>query len=216
MSTGVDAPAISEVGLRERKKARTREALQEAAMERFARQGFDGTTVEEIAEACEVSPRTFFRYFPTKEDVLFADGAARRERLLAVIAERPAGEPAFAVLRDAMRTLAADYRHDREAMVTRSRIVAASPHLQAYKAEHQHGWEADVVEVLERRAVAQHDAVARDDLMLVTAVTTAAFRVAIDAWVADASAPDLGVLLDDAFARLAAGFGVRFDADRAG
>ena len=83
------------VGLRERKKARTREALQEAAMERFARQGFDGTTVEEIAEACEVSPRTFFRYFPTKEDVLFADAAARRERLLEVIAERPVEEPAF-------------------------------------------------------------------------------------------------------------------------
>jgi len=194
------------VGLRERKKARTREALQDAAMERFARQGFDGTTVEEIAEACEVSPRTFFRYFPTKEDVLFADGEARRERLLAVIAERPIDEPAFGALQAAMRTLTADYRDDRDALVARFQIVAASPHLQAYKAEHQHGWEAAVVDVLERRALAQHDAIAREELMLVTAVTTAALRVSLDAWVADPSAPDLGVLLDDAFARLAAGF----------
>src|SRR6185436_19584699 len=100
------------VGLRERKKARTRGALQEAAMDRFARQGFDGTTVEEIAEACEVSPRTFFRYFPTKEDVLFADGEVRRERLLAVIAESPIEEPAFVALRAAMRTLTDDYRDD--------------------------------------------------------------------------------------------------------
>jgi AcrR family transcriptional regulator len=199
-------------GLRERKKARTREALQEAAMDRFARQGFDGTTVEEIAEACEVSPRTFFRYFPTKEDVLFVDAAAKRERLLAVIAERPVGEPAFVALRAGMRSLTADYRDDRDALVTRSKIVAASPHLQAYKAEHQGGWEADVVEVLERRALAQHEPIARDELMLVTAVTTAALRVALDAWVADPSAPDLGVLLDDAFARLATGF----DPTRAG
>ncbi len=112
-----------------------------------------------------------------------------------------------------MRTLAADYRDDRDALVTRSKIVAASPHLQAYKAEHQHGWEAEVVDVLERRALVQHDA-GHDatSCMLVTAVTTAALRVALDAWVADASAPDLGVLLDDAFARLAVGF----DARRAG
>ena len=206
MSTDVSTDGAAAIGLRERKKARTREALQEAAMELFARQGFDGTTVEEIAEACEVSPRTFFRYFPTKEDVLFADAAVRRERLLAVIAERPAGEPPFAALRAAMRTLTADYRDDRDALVARSKIVAASPHLQAYKAEHQHGWEVEVVDVLERRALAQHEPVTRDELVLVTAVTTAALRVALDAWVADASAPDLGVLLDDAFARLAAGF----------
>jgi AcrR family transcriptional regulator len=202
----------SGVGLRERKKARTREALQEAAMDRFARQGFDGTTVEEIAEACEVSPRTFFRYFATKEDVLFADAAERRERLLAVIAERPVDEPAFVALTAAMRTLTADYRDDRDALVTRSQVVAASPHLQAYKAEHQHGWEEALVDVLERRARAQHDDIARDELTLVTAVTTAALRVALDAWVADPSAPDLGVLLDEAFARVAAGF----DPSRAG
>src|SRR4051794_10405541 len=208
MSTDVEhsSTGFAAIGLRERKKARTREALQEAAMARFARQGFEGTTVEEIAEACEVSPRTFFRYFPTKEDVLFADAAVRRERLLAVIAERPPAEPAFAALCAAMRTPTADSRDDRDALVARSKIVAASPPLQAYKAEHQHGWEVEVVDVLQRRALAQHEPVTRDELVLVTAVTTAALRVALDAWVADASAPDLGVLLDDAFARLAAGF----------
>jgi MftR C-terminal domain len=105
-----------------------------------------------------------------------------------------------------MRALAADYRHDRAALVARSRIVAASPHLQAYKAEHQGGWEADVVEVLERRARVPHEAVGHEELVLVTAVTTAALRVALDAWVADGGARDLGALLDDAFARLAAGF----------
>jgi hypothetical protein len=138
--------------------------------------------------------------------VLFVDAAVRRERLLEMIALRPPGEPAFVALCAAMRTLIVDYRDDRESLVARSKIVAASPHLQAYKAEHQHGWEVDVVDVLERRALAQHEPVAREELVLVTAVTTAALRVALDAWVADASAPDLGVLLDDAFARLAAGF----------
>src|SRR6478735_12313602 len=122
MSTDVEhsSTELAAIGLRERKKARTREALQEAAMARFARQGFEGTTVEEIAEACEVSPRTFFRYFPTKEDVLFADADARRDRLLAVLADQPADEPTFAALEAAMRVLALDYLDDREALVARS------------------------------------------------------------------------------------------------
>lgn len=194
------------IGLRERKKARTREALQEAAMGLFSRHGFDHTTIEEIAEACEVSPRTFFRYFPTKEDVLFADAEARRERLLAVIADRPPAEVPFVALCESMRTLADDYRHDRDALVARSKVVAESPHLQAYKAEHQHGWESEVVDVLTRRALADGTPVSRTELELVTAVATAALRVTLDAWVADSTTTDLGALLDHAFARLAAGF----------
>jgi AcrR family transcriptional regulator len=195
----------SAVGLRERKKARTRESLQDAAMELFGRQGFDHTTVEEIADACEVSPRTFFRYFPTKEDVLFADPSGRRERLLAVIAERPVDEPPFTVLRAAMRSLASDYRDDRDALVARHEIITASPHLQVYKAEHQGGWEEEVVDVLARRGDAA--TVDRDELRLVTAVATAALRVALDAWIEDARAGDLGVLIDRAFARIESGFG---------
>jgi AcrR family transcriptional regulator len=61
------------LGLRERKKAKTRAAIREHAMRLFREQGYTETTVDQIAEAAEVSPSTFFRYFPTKEDVVLTD-----------------------------------------------------------------------------------------------------------------------------------------------
>src|SRR5207302_1200114 len=69
----VGEPGPPTVGLRERKKARTRASIREHAMRLFREQGYGETTVEKIAEAAEVSPSTFFRYFPTKEDVVITD-----------------------------------------------------------------------------------------------------------------------------------------------
>jgi AcrR family transcriptional regulator len=74
--TPVDPPVAQSpavVGLRERKKARTRAAIQSQAIRLFRDRGYDSTTVEQIAEAAEVSQSTFFRYFPTKEDVVMYD-----------------------------------------------------------------------------------------------------------------------------------------------
>jgi AcrR family transcriptional regulator len=64
---------MSSPGLRERKKQKTRWAIQEHAVRLFAQQGYEATTVEQIAEAAEISPSTFFRYFKTKEDVVIQD-----------------------------------------------------------------------------------------------------------------------------------------------
>ncbi len=68
-----EAPAAPRPGLRERKKARTRAAIREHALRLFREQGYAATTVDQIAEAADVSPSTFFRYFPTKEDVVLQD-----------------------------------------------------------------------------------------------------------------------------------------------
>ncbi|GIG69975.1 TetR/AcrR family transcriptional regulator [Phytomonospora endophytica] len=89
---------VGEVTLRERKKIRTRRALVDAATRLFAEKGYAETTVAEIAAEAEVSTKTFFNYFPSKEEVLFADTAQRMSLALRIIAEPEPGETAPALL----------------------------------------------------------------------------------------------------------------------
>jgi len=93
-------------GLRERKKARTRASLREHALRLFREQGYAETTVEQIAEAAEVSPSTFFRYFPTKEDVVLQDDFD--PIAIAKFEAQPPGLSPVAALRAAMRETFAD------------------------------------------------------------------------------------------------------------
>jgi AcrR family transcriptional regulator len=84
--------------LRERKRGRTRQALIDAAAALFEQRGYDGTTIADIAAAADVSTRTFFSYFASKEDVLFPDADARVKAALTAIDERRPGERPTAIL----------------------------------------------------------------------------------------------------------------------
>ena len=94
--------ALMVEGLRERKKQRTRESIVTVALELFAERGYQQTTVAEIAEAAEVSKGTVFAYFPSKEDIVFADTAPVCEDLLRQLRDRDPDRSAPDVLRSFM------------------------------------------------------------------------------------------------------------------
>lgn len=89
-------------GLRERKKRRTRDALLHAALELFTTQGYEETTVDEIVDAVDVSQRTFFRYFASKEETTFAVQEMVESRFLSELRQRPATESPFEAMRNAV------------------------------------------------------------------------------------------------------------------
>jgi AcrR family transcriptional regulator len=112
-------------GLRERKKQKTRETIIKVALGLFVERGYEETTIAEIADAAEVSPRTIFAYFPSKEDILFCDMPEIQERLGQVLRDRPEGATALDVLRDFIAgslSAASDEAHN---MALRRRIVVA-------------------------------------------------------------------------------------------
>ncbi|MEU5868942.1 MULTISPECIES: TetR/AcrR family transcriptional regulator [unclassified Nonomuraea] len=122
-------------GHRERKKARTRRALLEAAVRLFAERGYEQTTVADIAAAADVAPRTFFAYFASKEDVLFLQAEDRERAMLEVIAGRRPGEPLGELLsrmfEALVRSLAADDELDFALSPLRARLMVTEPALRA-------------------------------------------------------------------------------------
>ncbi|MFC9972767.1 TetR family transcriptional regulator [Spirillospora sp. NPDC127200] len=116
--------------LRERKKLKTRRAIQDHALRLFAVRGYDATTVEQIAAAAEVSPSTFFRYFPTKEDLILNDeyDPVIEERLRA----QPPELAPLAALRAALREVLPSFvQADLDTIRTRIRLITEVPAVQA-------------------------------------------------------------------------------------
>jgi AcrR family transcriptional regulator len=118
------------VGLRERKKAKTKSAIQQHALRLFHEQGYHSTTVEQIADAAEVSPSTFFRYFPSKEEVVLYD--ATDPLLLDSLRSQPAELTAIQALRASMREVfGALPSQELELQQERDRLIRAVPELRA-------------------------------------------------------------------------------------
>lgn len=119
----------SDDGLRERKKRRTRAALHAAAMRLFAERGYEATTVADIAAAADVAPRTFFAYFPVKEDVVYAAYEQKLSRFDELLAARTPGTTAIDALRAWIAELAEEppLAPDEEELI--ARLTAAHPAL---------------------------------------------------------------------------------------
>jgi AcrR family transcriptional regulator len=128
-----------ELGLRERKKLRTRQLIAETARRLFVEQGFEAVPVAAIARAAEVSEATVFNYFTTKEDLVYQGMDAFEDELLAAVRDRPAGESIVAAFaRFVLQSrgfLATDDEDSAGDLVEVSRMIAASPALRARQRE---------------------------------------------------------------------------------
>jgi len=115
--------------LRERKKLKTRESIQREAMRLIQKQGYEKTTIEQIAAAVEISPSTFFNYFPNKEDVVLYD--AYDPIIGKLLLERPADEPLSVAIRKVLEEMAGIFERDREIILARARLWLDEPSLRA-------------------------------------------------------------------------------------
>jgi AcrR family transcriptional regulator len=185
MLRGMKKPAPS---LRERKKTRTRHHLIEAARRLFLKKGFEGTTVDEIAQAADVSQRTFFRYFPTKEAVVFSQHDDRIERLRTLLrrSDVPVG---YAAVRQAVLEFAAWYAAGREELLDEYRIVMSSPLLVARDVELDTEYEAAIAEALGDADGAEP--VTRRRARLVAGALFGTIRATLQEWFAGGCTDDL-------------------------
>jgi AcrR family transcriptional regulator len=116
-------------GLRERKKLKTKAAIQRAALRLFKKNGYDETTVEDIAAAAEISPSTFFNYFPSKEDVVIYD--EYDPMMFSMITDAPAGEKLSLTIRRVLDVFAQILESDTADILERSRLMLEVPELRA-------------------------------------------------------------------------------------
>lgn len=196
--------------LRERKKLATRRAIQRVALDLVAERGYSRVTVEDIAEAADVSPRTFFNYFASKEAALIAADPERTARLRQRLVDEPAGKTPLEALRSVMveeiRWLAeelAELGGEPATWICRMKMAMVDPHLRAAQAAHMTQLEHAIVAGLAERLGTDPR---RDPYPVLLASTAVGLmRAVISIWANVGEAVTLDSLTDSAFQALADG-----------
>ena len=202
--------------LRERKKLATRRSLRRAALDLVAERGFAHVTVEDIAEAADVSPRTFFNYFPSKEAALSGTDPERIPALRERIIHQAPGEPALEALRTIMvsdaQTVADELGElggDPAGWLRRMKGAHTDPQLRAARAAQMAMVERAIAEGLAERLGTDPE---RDPYpSLLAATAAAAFRASISFWAGSGGTVPLAHLVDHAFRALADGLPERHE-----
>lgn len=184
------SPEGDEPGLRERKRLATRRAIQLAAMSIVRDRGVDGTTIEEIARVADVSPRTFFNYFSSKEEAIIGDGPElpSDEAQRAFIADR---SPILTSLAALFALSIPPALADQEIVVLRRTLMKTHPDLAARRWASMHRFEADLMQLVARRLADERPALADDpdalssEARLTTLVAVAGMRHAWVTWMED-------------------------------
>lgn len=206
----ISGPAIEDQqpSLRERKKLETRRAIQRIALDLVAKRGYAQVTVEDIAEAANVSPRTFFNYFPSKEAALLAANSERSEDIRQRLVDQPAGKSPL----DALRTVVVEelQRLSQEVAelggaewLRRVKQAMGDPHLRAAQAAHTTDLEHAIVAALAERRGTDPE---RDPYPVLLASTAIGLmRAVISIWANLGDTVALDSLADSAMQCLAKG-----------
>jgi AcrR family transcriptional regulator len=190
------APRVSDPGggRRSRKKQRTRDDLLAAGDFLFATQGFDETTTADIAERADVSQRTLFRHFPTKESLLYGDLDDARLQLRTSLAGRPDDEPILTTVRESMLSLAEDFGRNRDRRLLQARLAASSPTVSAYsRAVVQFSWEREIIAAVAARLDVDPMQDPRPEIVAGAAMS--AVRIAMRQWTMNGGTDDFMVLI---------------------
>jgi AcrR family transcriptional regulator len=186
-----------ETGLRERKKLRARQQLIDAAFKLFTKRGFDETTVADVAAAVEMSPRTFFRYFESKEDVVLEWFDRCGDALVAGLEGRPAGEEPFTSLRHVMIKLVSGLESEREHLLACERLNQSTATVRARKHEKTLAWADRLAAVIVQREKTRSLPKAR--ALLLASVAMAILQTVQETWTASGAKGSFARHLEEAF-----------------
>lgn len=189
---------------RERKKLETRHALEQAALRLFGERGYEQTTVEDIAEAADVAVRTFFRYFSSKQHVLFGDVVTDRvSRLRTELSRRPTTEDPLDSVRAVMDILDFNGPEEEEQILARMDLMRRQPSFVGRYLEIMDEMRTAVVDFVAERTGLDPS---RDLFpLLVGGACAASWDVSLKLWVESGASADLSRLRTESFAALTAG-----------